>query len=60
MFDNIRGVIRFRANGIKLYSFINAIRESRIICTAQECKNDEYYGEIYSSSLKELQELAKI
>ncbi|NLK70234.1 MAG: sporulation protein YqfD [Clostridiales bacterium] len=59
MFDNIRGVIRFRANGIKLYSFINAIRESRIICTAQECKNDEYYGEIYSSSLKELQELAK-
>ena len=55
MFDNIRGVIRFRANGIKLYSFINAIRESRLY-VLQECKNDEYYGEIYSSSLKELQE----
>ena len=38
MFDNIRGVIRFRANGIKLYSFINAIRESRIICTAGNVK----------------------
>lgn len=59
MFNNIRGVIRFRASGTKLYSFINAIRESRIVCTAQECKNDEYYGEIYSSSLKEIEGLAK-
>ncbi|NLP26499.1 MAG: sporulation protein YqfD [Clostridiales bacterium] len=58
MFNNIRGVIRFRASGTKLYSFMNAVRESRIICTAQECRNDEYYGEIYTSSLKEIKKIA--
>lgn len=59
MLDNIRGVIIFRAKGNKLYTFINAVRESSVVCTEQYCKNEEYFGRIYRRDLNELRQIAE-
>ncbi|MDR1674795.1 MAG: sporulation protein YqfD [Oscillospiraceae bacterium] len=59
MLAKAAGIIKFRARGIKLYTFMNELRSSGITCTSQECSGDEYYGEIYSFALNETQALAK-
>lgn len=50
MFDNIRGIIYFRADGDKIYPFINAIKSEGIVCKNQKCINNSFYGKIYADS----------
>ncbi|MGN0606824.1 MAG: sporulation protein YqfD [Oscillospiraceae bacterium] len=58
MFDNIRGVVRFCAEGSRLYQFINAIKEKGIICKNQRCINNKFYGNVYNSDFKYIEEIA--
>lgn len=51
MFDNIRGITHFKAEGGKIYSFINALRNQKIICKNQRCINNCFYAQIYSDRL---------
>lgn len=60
MFKSLKGIITFYASGTKLYSFINAVRESNIICMSQNCKSGVYSGKIYSYHLKKLNQLAEL
>jgi similar to stage IV sporulation protein len=59
MLDNIRGITEFRADGGKTYSFINALRNEKIICHKQRCINNSFYGEIYSDRFPFLCSIAK-
>lgn len=59
MLDNIRGITEFRADGGKIYSFINALRNEKVICHRQRCINNSFYGEIYSDKLPLLCSIAK-
>lgn len=54
----IRERCNITAMGGKLYSFINSIRQSDIICTQQHCKGDIFYCRIFKSDLQRLQKLA--
>lgn len=57
--NQIRGCIKFSIKGKNLYRFINALRNERINCSNQYCKNDIYYGEIFSSDLNIIKNLAE-
>ncbi len=59
MFDNVRGVILFRADGDKIYQFINAVKSEGIICKNQRCRNNSFYGEIYADCWKKLLKIAE-
>ncbi|MDO5560320.1 MAG: sporulation protein YqfD [Oscillospiraceae bacterium] len=56
---NIRRVIYFRARGSKLMRFVNAVRESAVICVGQRLRNEEYTGQIFLYDLEHLKSLAK-
>ena len=58
MFDNIRGVLHIRADGEKIYSFINELKSERIVCKGQKCKNNSFYCRIYESSFKTVEKIA--
>ena len=55
----IRRIIYFRARGNNLIKFVNQVRNSEIICTGQQYKNEEYTGQIYASDMEKLQNLAE-
>lgn len=59
MFDNIRGVIRFCASGTKLYPFINAVKDEGIICKNQRCYGNKFYGSVYHSDMKYIEDIAE-
>lgn len=58
MKQRIRSVLSINADGGQRYRFINAIRQSDIICMAQYCHGETFFCEIYSSDLPKLQSLA--
>lgn len=58
MLDNVRGVMRFEAEGGRLYGFINAMRGERLICRAQRMRNGIFCGEIYLRDKARLEALA--
>ncbi len=55
---HIRERCDITAVGGRLYPFINAIRQSDIICTHQHCRGDVFYCRIYKADSAELQALA--
>lgn len=55
----IRERLQISAKGGKLYPFINAIRQSDIICTDQHCKGEILHCRIYRKDLQKLCELAE-
>lgn len=59
MFDNIRGVIFFRADGEKIYPFINELKNQGIVCKNQRCINNSFYGQIYADKLNIVNEIAE-
>ncbi len=59
MFENIRGIIVFRAEGDKIYQFINAIKSEGIVCKNQRCINNCFYGEIYADKWRKLLRLSE-
>ncbi len=58
MLKNIKGIISIEARGDNLYKFINAVREQRIVCTAQTCKDGVFTAQIYGSDVHKISELA--
>ncbi len=46
------------AVGGRLYPFINAIRQSEIVCTQQHCRGEVFHCRIFARDLKELQQTA--
>lgn len=50
---------RIKATGRQLYPLINAVRESRIICTEQFCKADSFFCIIRKSDISEFIALAE-
>ncbi len=58
MFDNIRGIVRFKAHGDRLYAFVDEVREQRIGCRRQEMKDGELYAECYHSDYAKIEEIA--
>lgn len=59
MFGKIRGTASFKAQGAKIYSFINSIRENGIACTSQRCRNGCFYGQIYMTDMHNISDLAE-
>lgn len=59
MLNDIRGIICFKASGVKIYRFINGVREEGIVCTNQHCTDQVFYGQIYSKDRKKLESLAR-
>lgn len=59
MAGKIRGMVSFKASGAEIYVFINRIRESRIICVSQQCRDGFFYGKIYRNNIKKLSKLAQ-
>ncbi len=59
MSGKIIGTVAFKASGRSIYEFINCIRENRIVCFSQQCRDSIFYGKIYRSSMKKLSILAK-
>lgn len=58
MFDNIRGVITFKGEGISIENFINCIRENKIVCFDLKVIKGEVYGKIYRRDFKRVKEIA--
>lgn len=58
MKPEIREMYQITASGSRLYPFINAIRQSGIICMAQYCRGDHFFCRIYARDLRRLQEIA--
>ncbi len=48
-----------RAEGRRLYAFINAIRHSDMICTGQYCKGEQFFCRIRTRDSQALRELAE-
>ena len=59
MFDNIRGVIAFKGEGISADTFINDIRDNRIVCYQLKIIKGCIYGKIYRRDYKLLKKLAE-
>ncbi|MCI8776082.1 MAG: sporulation protein YqfD [Oscillospiraceae bacterium] len=59
MLDSLRGTALFKAEGTNLYKFINSIRENNMVCTDQHCKKGAFYGRVYRSDMKRLEDLAE-
>ncbi len=59
MLKNIRGIVSFEAKGDNLYKFINAVRESHIVCTSQSCRDGVFTGQIYGSNVSAVERLAE-
>ena len=59
MFDNIRGVIAFKGEGISADTFINDIRENGIVCYQLKIIKGCIYGKIYRRDYKLLKKLAE-
>lgn len=55
----IRERLDITATGGKLYPFINAIRQSDIICTHQHCKGEVFHCRIYRADLQKMQKIAE-
>ncbi len=56
----IRERLDISATGGRLYPFINAIRQSDLICTHQRCRGEAFHCRIFRADLQHLQELADI
>ncbi len=54
----VRGRIRLTAQGGSLYRFINALRESRIVCRSQQCKGDRFFCIIRRHDRRRVEEIA--
>ena len=59
MKNQIKGCIKFSVSGKKLYRFINTLRNQRLNCSNQYCKNDVYYGEVSVNDFETVRELAE-
>ena len=59
MFDNIRGVIAFKGEGISADTFFNDIRENGIVCYQLKIIKGCIYGKIYRRDYKLLKKLAE-
>ena len=59
MLDSLRGTALFKAEGTNIYKFINSIRENNMVCTDQHCKKGAFYGRVYRSDMKRLEDLAE-
>jgi len=57
--NQFKGCIKFSVQGKNLYGFINALRNERLNCSNQYCKNDIYYGEVSNHDFITVQELAQ-
>lgn len=55
----LRRIISFRVCGTELNQFINAVRNSGIVCMSQQCSFGEYTGKIYYSDYRVLSEIAE-
>lgn len=49
----------FCVSGRNPYPFINALRESHVICTQQRCIRDAFYGRVLRRDLRELERIAQ-
>ncbi len=56
----IRSMYSVTASGGRLYRFINDIRQSDIICTAQYCKGGNFHCRIYAADFPKMEEFARI
>lgn len=59
MKNQFKGCIKFSVSGKNLYGFINTLRNKRLNCSNQYCKNDVYYGEVSVSDFEIVRELAE-
>lgn len=59
MKNQIKGCIKFSVSGKNLYRFINTLRNQRLNCSNQYCKNDVYYGEVSVNDFEFVRELAE-
>ena len=59
MKNQIKGCIKFSVSGKNLYRFINTLRNQRLNCSNQYCKNDVYYGEVSVNDFETVRELAE-
>lgn len=58
MYGKIRGTADFKAEGKDIYGFINSVRNNRITCTSQRCRDGCFYGCVYMADMKKLETLA--
>ncbi len=59
MFDNLRGVVHFKAHGDRLYAFIDEVRHKKVGCRRQRMENDVLYATCYRRDFYEIEEIAK-
>ncbi|MGN1412556.1 MAG: sporulation protein YqfD [Oscillospiraceae bacterium] len=59
MFNRFNSVSRFTAEGIHIIDFINAIRQSDIVCSWLSSKKDVYFGQAYTKDMKTILDIAQ-
>lgn len=59
MFDNIRGVVHFKACGVSLYPFVDEVRRQRIGMRRQKMHDDFLYADCYNSDFESICEIAQ-
>lgn len=59
MFNKFNSVSKFTAEGIHIIDFMNAIRQSDIICSWLGSKKDVYLGQAYTRDMKTIRNIAQ-
>ena len=59
MFNKFNSVSKFVVSGKRVLEYINAIRDSSIVCSWLGCKKDLYYGRVYTKDIPYLKQLAQ-
>ena len=59
MFNKFNSVSKFVVSGKRVLEYINAIRDSSIVCSWLGCKKDLYYGRVHTKDIPYLKQLAQ-